>query len=320
MPPAAAPPMTMNNIPISRVPILARRGVGSLTPGQCHRGGDERKARQERPDVAPGDRSGQPGGRPSDQRDRHRESQDDRDPSRNGSALREREQQRGNHVAADQRGQQQQTDDCAGAVRRGKRSNHLSSSSARPAFFAASVEGSAHIDLAEEALRRNGDDRVGRLSPGCTRRRCRPVRRLAIRSASLEYWIRSRASTSCCLDRADHRRRPGHAERHVARHQSCIALHQAPGEDSGQHQRQRQYDKPLLVRLGGARAVAWPGPAGRRGRSRDGHDPRPVRRETWTSLSAGRPRRPSSPANESVRPGECRNGRLLPPAADHPAA
>ena len=175
MPPAAAPPMTMNNTAISRVPILPCE-VLDRDPWQRNGGGDERKARQQRPDVAPGNCSGQLRGRPGDQRDRHREPQDDRDPSPDGGALREREQQCGNHVAADQRGQQQQADNCAGAVRRGKRSDRLRRDCA-VGLLCRVRKASAHVDLAEEALRRNGDERVGRLSPGCTRRRCRLARR-----------------------------------------------------------------------------------------------------------------------------------------------
>ena len=195
-----------------------------------------------------GNCSGQSSGSPGDQSDCHRESQDDRDPSPNGSALCKGEEHRGNQVAADQRGQQEQTDNCARAVRRGKRSNRLRRNRA-VALLCGVRKCSAHIDLAEEALRRNGDERVGRRS------RDVPAVDVALLGGLDQIGFAGivdqiKGVRVLVLDGADHRRRPSHAERHVARLQKLHRIYQTQSENSGEHQnRMRVTTTPFLTMM-----------------------------------------------------------------------
>jgi hypothetical protein len=144
-------------------------------------------------------------------------------------------------ITAIQRGQQQQPDNRAGAVLRGKRSNHLRRDLAA-VLLRRILEATTHIDLAEEALRRHGHERVARVSGDVPPLDVAPFRRLD--QVGL-VGVLDEVEGDLVLDGAHHRRRPGDPERHVARHQELQRTHQAQGENSDANDNDDDRDKPL---------------------------------------------------------------------------
>ena len=158
-PPALAPPSTMKNTATTSVPNLPSRPWSATAASPTAAATSAKHGNSDQRWLvgnAPSDRTG---GDARDERDHDRKREHDRNPAPNRRCLADRVEQRGNQVGADERREQQEADECAGAVTGGKRRDHVGREWPVQ-LLRRGREPAAHVDLAEEALRRHGHERV----------------------------------------------------------------------------------------------------------------------------------------------------------------